>query len=84
MKPDQTVLRNILIMVHIFCNICFQSISADEKADDICLGGWKMVRTKTKSICSNGDGSCLNHTAKCIRRFAGIYAYCRYFIDRKW
>ena len=24
------------------------------------------------------------HTGKCIRRFAGIYVYCRYFIDRKW
>ena len=24
------------------------------------------------------------HTGKCIRRSAGIYAYCRYFIDRKW
>ena len=24
------------------------------------------------------------HTGKCVRRFAGIYAYCRYFIDRKW
>ena len=24
------------------------------------------------------------HTGKCIRRFAGIYACCRYFIDRKW
>ena len=24
------------------------------------------------------------HTGKCIRRFGGIYAYCRYFIDRKW
>ena len=24
------------------------------------------------------------HTGKCIRRFAGIYAHCRYFIDRKW
>ena len=23
------------------------------------------------------------HTGKCIRRFGGIYAYCRYFIDRK-
>ena len=21
------------------------------------------------------------HTGKCIRRFGGIYAYCRYFID---
>ena len=24
------------------------------------------------------------NTGKCIRRFGGIYAYCRYFIDRKW
>ena len=24
------------------------------------------------------------HTGKCIRRFGGIYAYCRYFADRKW
>ena len=24
------------------------------------------------------------HTGKCISRFSGIYAYCRYFIDRKW
>ena len=23
------------------------------------------------------------HTGKCIRRFGGIYAHCRYFIDRK-
>ena len=27
---------------------------------------------------------CCSHTGKCIRRFAGICAYCRYFIDRKW
>ena len=25
-----------------------------------------------------------HHTGKCIRRFGGIYAYCRYFIYRKW
>ena len=25
-----------------------------------------------------------NHSGKCLRRFGGIYAYCRYFIDRKW
>ena len=24
------------------------------------------------------------HTGKCKRRFGGIYAYCRYFIGRKW
>ena len=26
----------------------------------------------------------MHHTGKCIRRFGGIHAYCRYFIDRKW
>ena len=25
-----------------------------------------------------------NHTGKCIRRFAGIYTYCQYFIHRMW
>ena len=25
-----------------------------------------------------------SQTGKCIRRFVGIYAYCRYLIDRKW
>ena len=25
----------------------------------------------------------LGHTGKCMRRFVSIYAYCRYFIDRK-
>ena len=29
------------------------------------------------------DGAQL-HTGKCICRFSGIYAYCRYFIDWKW
>ena len=24
------------------------------------------------------------HAGKCIRRFGGIYAYFRYFIDRNW
>ena len=32
----------------------------------------------------SAQASFLEHTGKCIRRFAGIYAYCRYFIDRKW
>ena len=30
------------------------------------------------AMCSKG----YMHTGKC--RFAGIYTYCRYFIDRKW
>ena len=32
---------------------------------------------------SSKDVSCI-HTGKCKRRFGGVYAYCRYFIDRKW
>ena len=40
-------------------------------------------------ICAADAENCMkmyrvNHTGKCIRRFAGIYAYCRYFISRKW
>ena len=26
----------------------------------------------------------LHSSGKCMRRFAGIYAFCRYFIDQKW
>ena len=26
----------------------------------------------------------IKHTGKCICRFGGIHAYCRYFVDRKW
>ena len=35
----------------------------------------------------NGCSSSIDidfHTGKCIRRFGGIYAYCRYLKDRKW
>ena len=32
----------------------------------------------------NKTSTCtVNQTGKCIRRFGGIYAYCRHFIDRK-
>ena len=36
------------------------------------------------SGCDSAISSAKEHTGKCIRRFGGIYAYCRYFIDRKW
>ena len=32
---------------------------------------------------TNQDINASIHTGKCLRRFGGIYAYCRYFIDRK-
>ena len=44
-------------------------------------------RCDTYRDCSDGadEINCGKlHTGKCIRRFGGIYAYCRYFIDRKW
>ena len=50
--------------------------------------GSTVVSMKRKISCyayqsQNLDEACiLNHTGKCIRRFAGIHAYCRYFIDR--
>ena len=30
------------------------------------------------------DAFAHGHTGKCIRQFGAVYAYCRYFIDRKW
>ena len=36
------------------------------------------------SISLSGTLQTYNHTGKCVRRFAGIYTYCWYFIDRKW
>ena len=42
---------------------------------------YKLSNVTESSICK----SCAtDRTGKCIRRFGGIYAYCRYFIDRKW
>ena len=41
------------------------------------------VTTDFKYLSEDNDGQHF-HTGKCIRRFAGIYAYCRYFIDQKW
>ena len=38
----------------------------------------KIVRSKAIGV------KYMYHTGKCIRRFGGIYAYWRYFIDRKW
>ena len=67
---------------------CFQKTSADDT-------NWqrgKMLRFDKKnqfhfSFRDNVEWKSMRspyHTGKCIRRFAGIYAYCRYFIDRKW
>ena len=35
-------------------------------------------------LSSSSDARDKDHTGKCTRRFGGIYAYCRYFIDREW
>ena len=46
------------------------------------------IRLATPDDCSplylRNNATANNHTGKCIRGFGGIYAYCRYFIDRKW
>ena len=48
----------------------------------------KEISFNENSFLTRDDTRCVvgthTHTGKCIRRFAGIYAYCRYFIDRKW
>ena len=50
-----------------------------------------LLSVKVKLSCSVGlsmkkfyNLAARYHTGKCIRRFGGIYAYCRCFIDRKW
>ena len=43
------------------------------------------MNVTAKDQITSGRGIMGNyHTGKCIRRFADIYIYCRYFIDRKW
>ena len=57
-----------------------------------CKRGLKNLCTQTAELdnpVSDKSGDLLvldswDHMGKCICRFAGIYAYCRYFIDRKW
>ena len=53
-----------------------QHICSIRKKQMIFSGDTNIGRKNVKLI--------LNHTGKCIRRFAGIYTYCWYFIDRKW
>ena len=44
-NADQTArLGSSLIWVHIVCDVGYESTPADEKADDICMNGGKMVR----------------------------------------
>ena len=46
-----------------------------------------IISYKKDIFYSNSYENVYSHTGKCIRRFGGINAYCRYFImfiDRKW
>ena len=47
---------------------------------------YDLYQEKCKLDCEESPSNFIyrKHTGKCIRRFGGIYAYCRYFIDRKW
>ena len=51
---------------------------------NICLLTFVLNRYMLIYKLLHKKGTRLIHTGKCIRRFAGIYAYDRYFIDRKW
>ena len=65
------------------------ALNTKEEADS-CINkimssiGQKQYEKFVKDMTDIQMPSSLNHTGKCIRRFGGIYAYCRYFIDRKW
>ena len=43
-----------------------------------------IVMTRSSRVMKRQSEPDKFHTGKFIRRFGGIYAYCRYFIDRKW
>ena len=46
----------------------------------LLIVGYSKLGKNTKTFITKSRFQ--HHTGKCIRRFAGIYAYCRYFIDR--
>ena len=52
-----------------------------ERNRQICCERCEELRQQMQA---NGKNLSHLHTGKCIRRFGGIYAYCWYFIDRKW
>ena len=51
----------------------------NHKAIQITENIYRLVLTNEQET----ESSNLCHTGKCIRRFGGIYAYCRFLIDQK-
>ena len=49
-----------------------------------CRGSSESTHVKMPHCWKSHVTAQLFHTGKCIRRFGGIYAYCRYFIGGKW
>ena len=43
-----------------------------------------VVMTRSSCVMKRQSEADKFHTGKCLRRVGGIYAYCRYFIDRNW
>ena len=66
-------IQNMKLAVHFLTSTEFL------KQDDAALSLSEICTEKACYILHVGI-----HTGKCIRRFGGIYAYCRFFIDRKW
>ena len=65
-----------------YCNATNRLGTAISRLANIQIAG-TVARQISNKIRWSHNGWHL-HTGKCIRRFAGIYVYCRFFIDRKW
>ena len=73
---------NSPMRIHNILNACFNTTESFRNGFAVDTYNWQVY-----ALLWNFDTRLLlgkNHTGKCIRRFGGIYANCRYFIDRKW
>ena len=72
------------------CTIFIEQLKKAKPICKNCLINHSTVSKLNKSFYRGAQLKTYNkvagkqHTGKCIRRFGGVYAYCRYFIDRKW
>ena len=76
--------KQIVIDMHNKCTCTYNNMITfdDSTKQRLC---WFCSVCYCFDVCGVGGGvAVVQHTGKCIRRFAGIYAYCRYFIDRMW
>ena len=83
---NNNVQANIWQTVEIASLVCVNGvwITSDQPKSNGMLRKNDMFVEAMHPICDSCPVTNQDHTCKCIRRYAGIYAYCRYFIDRMW